>query len=58
MLRTVLHSWLIRSEGMIVPVDAAVGNGKERSQAPAYAHHDNPYLANLEAAGVSAARFS
>jgi len=54
MLRSVLHSWLIRSEGMIVLVDTGAGNGKERPHAPAYAHHDNPYLANLEAAGVRA----
>lgn len=53
-LRSVLHSWLIRSEGMIVLVDTGAGNGKERPHAPAYAHHDNPYLANLEAAGVRA----
>jgi glyoxylase-like metal-dependent hydrolase (beta-lactamase superfamily II) len=51
-LRSVLHTWLIRSQGMVVLVDTGAGNGKERPYAPVYAHHDTPYLENLRAAGV------
>ena len=52
-LRTVLHTWLIRSQGMIILLDTGAGNGKERPYAPVYAHHDTAYLDNLRAAGVS-----
>jgi glyoxylase-like metal-dependent hydrolase (beta-lactamase superfamily II) len=52
-LRTVLHTWLIRSQGAIILLDTGAGNGKERPYAPAYAHHDTAYLDNLRAAGVS-----
>ena len=52
-LRTVLHTWLIRSQGTIILLDTGAGNGKERPYAPAYAHHDTAYLDNLRAAGVS-----
>ena len=52
-LRTVLHTWLIRSQGMIILLDTGAGNGKERPYAPVYAHHDTAYLDNLQAAGVS-----
>jgi glyoxylase-like metal-dependent hydrolase (beta-lactamase superfamily II) len=52
-LRTVLHTWLIRSQGTIILLDTGAGNGKERPYAPVYAHHDSAYLDNLRAAGVS-----
>src|ERR1700730_10729956 len=52
-LRTVLHTWLIGSQGAIILLDTGAGNGKERPYAPAYAHHDTAYLDNLRAAGVS-----
>jgi glyoxylase-like metal-dependent hydrolase (beta-lactamase superfamily II) len=52
-LRTVLHSWLIRSQGTVIVLDTGAGNGKERPYAPVYAHHDTAYLDNLRAAGVS-----
>lgn len=51
-LRSVLNSWLIRSQGRLILVDTGAGNGKERPYAPAYAHHNTAYLANLRAAGV------
>ncbi|MFF0223348.1 MBL fold metallo-hydrolase [Streptomyces sp. NPDC004629] len=51
-LRSVLHTWLIRSQGMVILVDTGAGNGKERPYAPVYAHHHTPYLENLRAAGV------
>ena len=53
-LRTVLHTWLIRSQGTIILLDTGAGNGKERPYAPAYAHHDTAYLDNLLAAGSEA----
>ncbi|WP_308168691.1 MBL fold metallo-hydrolase [Nonomuraea sp. NEAU-A123] len=52
-LRSVLHTWLIRSQGMVILVDTGAGNGKERPYAPVYGHHDTPYLENLLAAGVA-----
>ena len=55
-LRTVLHSWLIRSQGTIILLDTGAGNGKERPYAPAYAHHDTAYLDNLRAAGMTTTR--
>jgi glyoxylase-like metal-dependent hydrolase (beta-lactamase superfamily II) len=52
-LRSVLHTWLIRSQGMVILVDTGAGNGKERPYAPVYAHHNTVYLENLQAAGVA-----
>ena len=52
-LRTVLHSWLIRSQGTTILLDTGAGNGKERPYAPVYAHHDTAYLDNLRAAGAA-----
>ncbi|MEF2978132.1 MBL fold metallo-hydrolase [Subtercola sp. YIM 133946] len=51
-LRSVLHSWLIRSQGQLILVDTGAGNGKERPYAPAYAHHTTAYLDTLRDAGV------
>jgi glyoxylase-like metal-dependent hydrolase (beta-lactamase superfamily II) len=51
-LRSVLHTWLIRSQGAVILLDTGAGNGKERPYAPVYAHHDTAYLANLADAGV------
>jgi glyoxylase-like metal-dependent hydrolase (beta-lactamase superfamily II) len=52
-LRSVLHTWLIRSQGAVILVDTGAGNGKERPYAPVYGHHDTAYLDNLAAAGVT-----
>jgi glyoxylase-like metal-dependent hydrolase (beta-lactamase superfamily II) len=51
-LRSILHTWLIRSQGMVILVDTGAGNDKERPYAPVYGHHRTDYLANLLAAGV------
>jgi glyoxylase-like metal-dependent hydrolase (beta-lactamase superfamily II) len=53
-LRTVLNSWLIRSQGRLILLDTGAGNGKERPYAPVYAHFDNPFLDQLAAVGVAA----
>jgi glyoxylase-like metal-dependent hydrolase (beta-lactamase superfamily II) len=52
-LRSVLHTWLIRSQGRVILVDTGAGNGKERPYAPVYAHHETAYLEQLQAAGVA-----
>lgn len=52
-LRSILHTWLIRSQGMVILVDTGAGNDKERPYAPVYGHHRTDYLANLQAAGVA-----
>lgn len=52
-LRSVLHSWLIRSQGRLIVLDTGAGNGKERPYAPVYGHHDTAYLENLAAVGVA-----
>lgn len=51
-LRSVLQSWLIRSDGRLILLDTGAGNGKERPYAPVYAHHNTDFLVNLRAAGV------
>jgi len=52
-LRSVLHSWLIRSQGRVILVDTGAGNDKERPYAPVYGHHRTAFLDNLAAAGTS-----
>jgi len=52
-LRSVLHSWLIRSQDRLILVDTGAGNDKERPYAPVYGHHSTGYLDNLAAAGVA-----
>ena len=54
-LRTVLHTWLIRSQGRTILLDTGAGNGKERPYAPVYGHHDTAYLENLAEAGAAPA---
>ena len=51
-LRSVLHSWLIRSQDRLILLDTGAGNDKERPYAPVYGHHSTGYLDNLAAAGV------
>lgn len=52
-LRSVLHSWLIRSQDQLILLDTGAGNGKERPYAPVYGHHATPYLENLASVGVA-----
>jgi glyoxylase-like metal-dependent hydrolase (beta-lactamase superfamily II) len=51
-LRSVLHSWLIRSGGAVVLLDTGAGNGKERPYAPVYGHRNTGFLDSLLAAGA------
>ncbi|MFJ8794717.1 MBL fold metallo-hydrolase [Streptomyces sp. NPDC102462] len=52
-LRSVLHSWLIRSQGRLILLDTGAGNDKERPYASVYGHHRTGYLENLAAVGVA-----
>ncbi|MGE4239986.1 MBL fold metallo-hydrolase [Ramlibacter sp.] len=47
-----MHSWIIRTGGKIVLVDACCGNHKDRPWMPRFHQLDTPYMQNLEAAGV------
>jgi len=48
-----MHSWLIRSGGKVILLEACCGNHKERPWSPHFHQLDTPYLANLAAAGVT-----
>ncbi|MFI2618055.1 MBL fold metallo-hydrolase [Streptomyces sp. NPDC018584] len=47
-----VQTWVLRSEGKTVLVDTGVGNGRDRPDAPHFAHLDTGFLARLAAAGV------
>jgi glyoxylase-like metal-dependent hydrolase (beta-lactamase superfamily II) len=47
-----MHSWVIRSGGKVILVDACCGNHKERPWMPRFHQLDTPFMANLAAAGV------
>ncbi len=47
-----VQTWVLRSEGRTILVDTGVGNGRERPDAPHFAHLDTDFLARLAAAGV------
>ncbi len=48
-----MHSWLIRTPQYTVLLDTCIGDDKDMPQLPAFHMQKSPYLANLEAAGVS-----
>lgn len=48
-----VHSWLIRHQDKVILVDTGAGNNKERPGMAVLDNLDTPYLARLEAAGVS-----
>ena len=47
-----MHSWVLRSGGKVILVDACCGNFKERPFMPRFHQLNTLYLSNLEAAGV------
>ncbi|WP_158893337.1 MBL fold metallo-hydrolase [Amycolatopsis anabasis] len=51
-VRTMIQTWLIRSEGRTILIDTGIGNGRERPYMPFFAHLDTNYLDELAAAGV------
>lgn len=47
-----MHSWVIRTGGKVILVEACCGNHKQRPWAPHFHQLDSPFLANLAAAGL------
>ena len=54
-LRTSMHSWVVRTKHHNVLIDACIGNHKQRT-IPRFHMRDVPWLARLEAAGVTPAQ--
>lgn len=51
-IKFVMRTWLVRSEGKTILVDTGVGNGKDRPNLPMQANLKTDFLANLADAGV------
>ncbi|QKV96374.1 MBL fold metallo-hydrolase [Streptomyces sp. NA02950] len=51
-IRTMIQTWLIRSEGRTILIDTGVGNGRERPAMPFFHQLNTDYLSGLAAAGV------
>ncbi|MFI0900262.1 MBL fold metallo-hydrolase [Streptomyces sp. NPDC020983] len=51
-IRLVMRTWLVRSEGRTILVDTGVGNGKDRPNLPFHANLRTDFLANLSGTGV------
>ncbi|MBL1097277.1 MBL fold metallo-hydrolase [Streptomyces coffeae] len=51
-IRTMIQTWLIRTEGRTILIDTGIGNGRERPAMPVFHHLNTDYLGNLAAAGV------
>lgn len=51
-IRTMIQTWLVRSEGRTILIDTGVGNGRERPHMPLFHHLHTNYLGELAAAGV------
>lgn len=51
-VRTMNQSWLLRSEGRTILIDAGIGNGKDRPYMPFFDKLDTNFLDNLAAAGA------
>ncbi|MFI0816396.1 MBL fold metallo-hydrolase [Streptomyces sp. NPDC021098] len=51
-VRTMIQTWVLRSEGRTILVDTGIGNGRERPHMPFFHHLNTNYLSELAAAGV------
>ena len=51
--RVAMQTWIIRSAGRTILLDAAVGNDKDRPDVPSWSHLQTTYLDDLAAAGVT-----
>ena len=51
--RVAMQTWIIRSGGRTILVDAAVGNDKDRPDVPSWSHLRTDFLDHLAAAGVT-----
>ncbi|MEP7762867.1 MBL fold metallo-hydrolase [Sanguibacter sp. 25GB23B1] len=52
-VRVAMQTWIIRSGGLTVLVDAAVGNDKDRPDVPSWSHLQTAFLEHLAAADVT-----
>lgn len=52
-LRQSIHSWLVKTPAHTVLIDTSAGNNKERPDAPLFHHLHQPFMAYLNAAGVT-----
>lgn len=51
--RVAMQTWILRSGGRTILVDAAVGNDKDRPDVPSWSHLQTAYLERLAAVGVT-----
>lgn len=51
-IKLVMRTWLVRSEGKTILIDTGVGNGKDRPHLPMHANLQTDFLANLGDASV------
>ncbi|MCS5717750.1 MBL fold metallo-hydrolase [Herbiconiux sp. CPCC 205763] len=50
--RTAFQTWILRSGGKTVLIDAAIGNDKDRADVPSWSHLQTAFLERLADAGV------
>lgn len=50
---TSVHSWLVKTPDLLILIDTASGNDKERPLSPRFNRLNTPYLKRLKAAGAS-----
>ncbi|GAB2789228.1 MBL fold metallo-hydrolase [Amycolatopsis magusensis] len=46
-VRTMIQTWLLRSEGRTILIDTGIGNGRERPYMPFFAHRETDFLTDL-----------
>ncbi|UJW29292.1 MBL fold metallo-hydrolase [Saccharothrix sp. AJ9571] len=46
-VRTMIQTWLLRSEGRTILIDTGIGNGRERPYMPFFAHLETDFLTDL-----------
>jgi glyoxylase-like metal-dependent hydrolase (beta-lactamase superfamily II) len=50
--RVAMQTWVLRSGGRTILIDAGIGNDKDRPDVPSWSHLQTEFLAHLAAAGV------
>ncbi|WP_055552081.1 MBL fold metallo-hydrolase [Streptomyces sp. NBRC 110028] len=51
-VRTMIQTWVLRSEGRTILIDTGIGNGRERPHMPLFHQLNTNFLGELAAAGV------
>lgn len=51
--RVAMQTWILRSGGRTILVDAAIGNDKDRPEVPSWSHLQTAFLSRLAVAGVA-----